>query len=83
MRIEQEIGKKAWMVTVDEIQVRKEKMNDSFMSKSCLSLNVNSKVTVYDYMSIKRQLEEPACAKHKSYMIANTRRHNVLAQRLN
>ena len=46
MRIEQEIGKKAWMVTVDEIQVRKEKMNDSFMSKSCLSLNVNSKVTV-------------------------------------
>ena len=83
MRIEQEIGKKAWMVTVDEIQVRKEKMNDSFMSKSCLSLNVNSKVTVYSYTSIKLQLEKPAFAKPESYMIANTRRHNVLTQRLN
>jgi hypothetical protein len=35
---EQELGRKTWIVDFSEIQVRKGKFNDSFLSKSVLNL---------------------------------------------
>lgn len=55
IRAEQEIDKKTWLIEPDEIQSRKGKFNDSFMSKSHLVLNADGlkvilKMLVFDIL---------------------------------
>ncbi|KAL4224613.1 Nitrogen permease regulator 2 [Mactra antiquata] len=45
LKAEQELGKKTWLVCHDEVKLRKGRLNDSFMSKSLLTLDVKEEVT--------------------------------------
>ena len=47
MKIEQEIGKKTWLVDVEEIKIRKGKVTDSFMSRTAVAIDMDQKVPIY------------------------------------
>ena len=48
IKTEQELGRKTWLVEYSDIQIRKGRLNDSFLSKSLLTLD--TKVCIYNFI---------------------------------
>lgn len=45
IKAEQELGRRTWLVDYHDIQIRKGRLNDSFMSKSLLTLDTKVRFT--------------------------------------